>query len=195
MQHTIVGLGNPGEEYAHSRHNSGRMVVERFRKQFGFPEWEFNKKLNALVSKGELDGKQVVLVCPETFMNKSGAAVKPIVGDPKAAEKLIVVYDELDLPLGTLKLSFGRGSAGHKGLESVIRAIKTKDFNRIRVGVSASTPTGKLRKPTGDTQVDYIIAPFSKRDREKVEPVLAQAVEALATIIREGREQAMNRFN
>ena len=137
MALVIVGLGNPGKEYEKTRHNAGRMAVEVFAKKEGFNAFDFNKKANAFVSK---DGS-ATLVLPETFMNSSGKAVIQFVKTPKAAAKtLLVVQDDLDLPVGTIKMVFGRGSGGHKGIESVNRAVKTKDYARIRIGVA---PAGK----------------------------------------------------
>ena len=111
--YTIIGLGNPGVEYEKTRHNTGKMAVD------------------ALESKNV----KAKYIHQDTFMNKSGSAVAKVVKSKKAAEKLIVIYDDLDLPLGTMKISFNRGSGGHKGLESVVRAVKTKEFIRIRIGI------------------------------------------------------------
>src|SRR3989344_806354 len=116
MQYTIVGLGNPGKEYESSRHSTGRIVLEQFRKKNGFPDWEKNKKMNALASEGKLAREKVLLLEPETFMNNSGKSVAPLVKTKKAAERLVVIHDDLDLPLGAMKISFNRGSGGHKGI-------------------------------------------------------------------------------
>jgi PTH1 family peptidyl-tRNA hydrolase len=129
-------------------------------------------------------------------MNKSGAAVAKFVKSQKAAERLIVVYDDLDLPLGTMKLSFDRGSGGHKGIESIIRAVKTKKFIRVRVGVSPSTASGAIRKPDGEKVVlNFILARFKPHEQEELNRVFKRTSEAIETIVSEGREMAMNRFN
>src|SRR3989344_336042 len=120
MAWVIVGLGNPGEEYASTRHNTGRMAVEFFARDGGFQEFHEDKKVKAHIAGGMIGKTAVALVLPDTFMNKSGSALAKYVKSVKAAERLIVVYDDLDLPLGTMKLSFDRGSGGHRGLESVI---------------------------------------------------------------------------
>lgn len=192
----IVGLGNPGAEYDGTRHNTGRRIVEQFVKKNDFDEWKNDKKLKALTAKGEVDGEKVMAVLPETFMNKSGVSVKPLIKSIKGAEKLVVVYDDLDLPLGIMKISFGRGSGGHRGVESIIKALRTKDFPRIRVGVSPATPSGKLRKPSGEKAViDFILGKFKKPEEEILTKISKAASEALTILITEGRERAMNACN
>ena len=197
MSYVIVGLGNPGEEYAGTRHNAGRIMLEFFRKKHDFSEWEKNGSLDALVSTGKVGGKAAAkLVEPETFMNKSGASVKPLVKSEKAAEKVIVIYDDLDLPLGRFKISFNRSSGGHRGLESIIKNLKTEAFLRIRVGISPSTPMGKLKKPSGDKAVeDFILGQFKKPELDDLKKLSKAVNEAIETLVLEGREAAMNSFN
>jgi PTH1 family peptidyl-tRNA hydrolase len=113
MSYIFVGLGNPGEEYKQTRHNTGRMLLEWFGKSHD-AEWKLDKKLNANVTKIKLGSKPVTLVLPETFMNNSGKSVKPLVTSVKSAEKMIVIYDDLDLPFGTNKISFNKSSGGHR---------------------------------------------------------------------------------
>ena len=139
MALVIVGLGNPGKEYEKTRHNAGRMAVELLAKQESFDDFVFNKKANALVSEGKIGKEKVTLVLPETFVNLSGKAGSAFVKSVKAAKDLLVLQDELDLPLGTLKMVYGRGSGGHKGVESIMRALKTEEFTRIRIGISAAS--------------------------------------------------------
>jgi peptidyl-tRNA hydrolase, PTH1 family len=196
MGWVIVGLGNPGEEYAKTRHNAGRMAVEFFAKEKGFSGWHADGKTKSTTSSGMI-GKQVVaLLLPDTFMNKSGLAVSKLVKSPKLAERLIVVYDDLDLPLGTMKLSFDRGSGGHKGLESITTALKTKKFTRIRIGVSPSTAAGNIRKPEGKKVVNgFILAKFTHAQMEELTRIFKKTAVALETIVTEGHERAMNEFN
>ena len=138
----------------------------------------------------------VVLVAPDTYMNKSGNAVDKYVKSKKAAERLIVVYDDLDLPLGTMKVSFDRGSGGHKGLESVIRAVKTKKFTRVRIGISPTTAAGKTKKPGGDKEVlDFILTKFRPTEMELLRRVFKKSSDALSAIVLEGPMRAMNEFN
>ena len=196
MSWVIVGLGNPGEEYVATRHNTGRMALEFYAKQHGSSAWKEDKKSNSLTTGASVGKHMLALVLPNTFMNKSGAAVAKFVKSIKAAERLIVVYDDLDLPLGTMKLSFDRGSGGHKGIESIARALKTKRFVRIRIGVSPATATGKLRKPTGEKEVvDFILTKFKPHELDELKKVFKKASLAIETIVGEGREIAMNRFN
>jgi len=196
MSYIIVGLGNPGEEYGNSRHNLGRIVLEYFRKKYNLSEWEGSKKNRGLVSDGKIGKIKITLLEPETFMNKSGLSVRSLVTSKKGAEKLIVIYDDLDLSIGEIKISFNKGTGGHRGLESIAKSIKTKEFVRVRVGISQATPTGKLKKPNGEQKIlDYLMSDFSKKDLEilkKLKPKIAQVLE---TIILEGRQKAMNLFN
>lgn len=195
MSYIIVGLGNPGEEYTETRHNTGRMLVEWFGKANGV-EWKADKKLSAQVAKVKIGKSTVQLVLPDTFMNNSGKAVKPLVGSIKAAEKMIVIYDDLDLPFGASKMSFNRSSGGHKGLESIIKAIKTEKFVRIRVGISPTTPSGKLKKPSGEEQVTKIIMGAFKPAEMLVLKKLSKKVnETLETFVSSGIQIAMNGFN
>lgn len=192
----IVGLGNPGEEYENSRHNAGRSAVRAFHQRSAFSEWKEDKKTQSLRALGALGREKVTLMLPETFMNKSGSALKKLITGPKQAERVIVVYDDLDLPLGDIRIAFGRGSGGHKGLESVIRALRTKNFTRIRIGISPHTPAGKLRKPHGgDHVVDHVLGTFKANEAGEVKRAMKEASEALSVIIEEGRAAAMNRFN
>ena len=169
MQYIIVGLGNPGKEYQGTRHNTGRAMVESFWKKEKFPEWEYDKKINALVSKGKVGRNKTLLILPETFMNKSGLSVKQLVINTKKAENLVVVYDDLDLPLGSVKISFNKSAGGHKGLESIIRSIKTKAFARVRVGISPVTLQKKIKKPKGEKKVhDFILGRFTADELQKI---------------------------
>lgn len=196
MSQIIVGLGNPGDEYKNTRHNTGRMLLEEFAKKFDFSEWNTNKKTKACEATGILGREKISLVLPETFMNNSGKAVSPYVKSKKDVARLIVLYDELDLPIGTFKISFGRGSGGHRGLESIIKHLKTKDFVRVRVGISPSTPSGKLKKPSGEKAViDFILGKFKTSELEILKKESKKIFEALQMIVAEGREAAMGEFN
>lgn len=196
MTFIIVGLGNPGEEYQETRHNIGRMVTDAFIKAQEFPELEKNGSLKALVSEGKLKKEKVTVVEPETFMNKSGESVGKLVKSKKAAENLIVIHDDLDLPIGRMKISFNKSSGGHRGVESVIKAVKTEGFVRVRVGITPATAGGKLKKPVGEKLIgDFIVAPFKKTEVDEIKKVVKRATEALAVIVTEGRDKAMGEFN
>lgn len=200
MTFTFIGLGNPGEEYARTRHNTGRIMLDFFRVSHDFPEWKKDSTSNVLISKGKITyGKKthtVVLVCPETFMNKSGVSAKCFVDNAKSAERTLVVYDDLDMPFGRAKISFNKSSGGHKGVESIIKALKTKAFARLRVGISPVTPKGTLKKPSGESQVEKLILGDFKTDEMAVLKKLShRANEALELFVTEGRESAMTFFN
>lgn len=196
MQYVIVGLGNPGEEYAQTRHNVGRMVLEQFRKKNDFPEWSLDKSVKALVSKGAFGKDKIILLEPDNFMNVSGKSVAPFVANAKEAERTIVVYDDVDLPLGTMKISFNRSSGGHKGVESIIKALKTREFARLRMGICPMTPGGKPRKPKGEAAIlEFIVGPFKKAEQEVMSKATKQGSDALALILTEGREKATGEVN
>lgn len=140
-------------------------------------------------------GSYKVLV-PDTYMNLTGKAVAKLVKSKKAAEKLIVVHDDLDLPLGTIKVSWNRGPGGHNGVLSIIKAVKTEEFTRVRVGISPSTPSGKLKKPMGAAPVEkFILGEFSKKEMEGLKKISKKVTEALEIILKEGTVRAMNVCN
>jgi peptidyl-tRNA hydrolase, PTH1 family len=196
MNSIIVGLGNPGKEYEITRHNAGRMVVERIHATHDFVEWTANKKPAFQSANGSLAGKKVTLVLPDTFMNRSGQAVAHFIRSKKEVGALILIHDELDMPLGTFKISHGRSSGGHNGVESVIKALKTRDFVRVRVGVSPKTPKGLAKKPTGEERVlKFLLGKFSSDNMTEYKKVMKRVIEAVETIVVEGHMVAMNRFN
>ena len=196
MNYIIVGLGNPEPDYADTRHNAGRMVLEYLKNEKGFPEWENRKEIKARTSVGELGKEPVVLVEPDNYMNNSGESLEKLVKDEKEAESLIVVHDDIDLPIGTLRISFDRGSGGHRGVESIVRSIKTYAFTRIRVGIAPVSPEGVTRKPEGERAVErYVLKKFTTEEREKIDQVTKNAASAIETIISAGRDKAMCEWN
>lgn len=196
MKWIIVGLGNPGGEYAKTRHNAGRIVLEEFRNAESLPDWEKKKTYEALASKGEVLGQEVLLLEPETFMNASGKSLMTLVKSKKQAAQLVVIHDDIDLPLGVWKLSFDRGSGGQKGVESIMAILKTKAFIRIRIGVLPLTPTGKPRKPKGGAAVEkFILGKFKEDEIEALIKVGSDTVKGIQTLLTEGLERAMNHFN
>lgn len=177
MNWIVAGLGNPGKEYDGTRHNVGRDFLMAIEKKDG--------------EKGKLFGKKVTVVLPDTYMNNSGAAFKKLVTSKKQAEQLIVLQDELDLPLGKVKISFGSSSGGHNGIKSVEKAIKTKDYVRIRIGISPSTPSGKLKKPSGeDDVVKFVLGTFKPTEQDKLKKAKKLVRDALELLVTEGREKA-----
>ncbi|MFA5987472.1 MAG: aminoacyl-tRNA hydrolase [Candidatus Paceibacterota bacterium] len=200
MSYIIAGLGNPGEEYEGTRHNTGRIVLGVVRSKLpvkkNFTDWREDKKLKALVCEGEVGKQKVTLIEPNNFMNNSGGSLKPIITNKKKAAELVVIYDDLDLPLGVMKISFNRGSGGHKGLESIMKAVKTPEFTRIRIGICQSTPSGKLKKPKGDKDVvDFIIKPFKPAELDVIKKVGKRVAEAIEVILSDGLQKAMSTCN
>ncbi len=193
--HYIVALGNPGTEYETTRHNVGWLVTDVVMKLASFPSLVTSLKYAGRVAEGMISGEPVTVLYPETFMNKSGSAAIKLV--PKAeAARLIAVYDDVDLALGEFKVSFGRGDGGHNGVKSLITSLGTKDFIRVRVGISpVSVFTGKTKRPVGDKLQRYVMGHFTKRELLKVEEVGKRVAEVLDTIVKDGYVVAMNRFN
>ncbi len=191
MALVIVGLGNPGKEYEKTRHNAGRAAVELIAKNNDFDEFVFNKTSNALVSKGAIEGENATLALPETMMNLSGKAVAAFVKSPKAAKNLLVIHDDLDLPVGTIKMVFGRGSGGHKGVESIMRSIKTKDFARIRIGVAPAGKKNQAKKLKDEEKViKLVIGKWKPAEEAAVKKSLKKAAEAVRLFATEGIDVA-----
>jgi peptidyl-tRNA hydrolase, PTH1 family len=187
----IVGLGNPGNQYAHNRHNIGFMCVTHFAKKH---DWGFEKKEGlARTAHGRIDGEEIVLARPQTFMNASGEAVKKLVIKYRVKpENLIVIHDEMDLRLGVIRIRRGGGTAGHNGVESIIRELGTTDFVRVRVGV------GHPRDATTEEHrhvVGYVLGDFSPDEAEIIKNVIGETDQAIGTLMKDGLETAMNRFN
>jgi len=193
MATVIVGLGNPGGEYEKTRHNAGRMAVEAYAKYASFDDFALRKTANAFVADGVIDGEKAQLVLPEVFMNQSGKGVTSFVKSVKAAKKLLVVRDDLDLPIGVIKMTVhGRGSGGHKGVESIMRALKTKEFAQLKIGISGATARGKTRKPNGEEKVvKHVIGKFSPKELEALKKTFKKSSEAIELFITDGIEAAM----
>ncbi len=194
--YAVVGLGNPGEEYKSTRHNAGRMAAEDFAKKNKFPVWVFDKKLNAQKSEKKIGGEKTALILPDTFMNNSGNAVAKIITSQKKAEQLVVVHDDLDLPLGKFKISFAKSSAGHRGVESVIRKIKTDRFTRLRIGICSGKKSSPAdNKPKGKGLIKFLTEKFTPKEFSVFKKTSKKISLALEMIIAESPEKAMNIFN
>ncbi len=184
----IVGLGNPGRQYARTRHNAGFMVLDRLARRWQVSLVE-KKKFQARLVLVEKDGRKLLLSEPETFMNASGEAVQAISAFYRvAAEKILVVLDDADLPLGQIRLRPRGSSGGHHGLESIEQHLGTRDFPRLRIGIGREE--GGAREIT-----DYVLSQFSPGETELLERVLIRACEQVECWAGEGLSQAMNKFN
>jgi len=183
----IVGLGNPGIEYQFTPHNIGFLAVDRIASEAGVEIR--NRQCRALTARMQVGNEPVLLAKPETYMNLSGISVRELVAqyEVKPESDLIVIQDELDFPLGTLRIHTRRSSAGHNGIESIIDALGTQDFLRIRIGVA---PDHKV-----EDGKEYLLSPFRKAQLPAVDEMLTAAAEAVKAILTEGAAAAMNRFN
>lgn len=179
----VVGLGNPGAEYANTRHNIGFMATDEIFSRYNFSA--FKSKFDALVAEGQIAGEKVLLLKPQTYMNLSGnAVVKAALFYKILPENVIVIHDDIDLALGQLKAKRGGGAGGHNGLKSIDSHI-TPDYNRIRIGVGH--PAGH-----GAEVADYVLGQFSKADKQIIEQELALIPEALETLIKNGVASCSN---
>lgn len=182
----IVGLGNPGPEYKNNRHNVGFMVLDQIAEQLG--ERFARVKFESLIAQAHYGDERMVLAKPRSFMNLSGRAVSSLVRFHKLpAERLLLIYDDVDLPFESLRMRADGGAAGHKGMRSIIQSLSTQSFPRLRVGVSR--PAGKMSTPK------FVLQDFSKKEQEFLPIVLKDAADAALSFVSEGIDQAMNRHN
>jgi len=182
----LVGLGNPGREYRGNRHNVGFMTIDRLSEAFAIKISKVQAK--ALVGSGQWEGRKIILVKPQTYMNLSGDAVGSLLRYYKVPlAQLMVAHDDLDLPVGVIRLRPGGGSAGQKGVASTINKVGTQNFPRLRIGIGR--PPGQM------AAADYVLQNFSKADQEIIDPTIVRAVEAIKVFIRDGLDAAMNQFN
>lgn len=184
--HLIIGLGNPGKEYDNTRHNIGRVIVSAFAKTHDVT-FSYNKKWNALAAGGGAGKGKFILLLPETFMNKSGNAVGPAARFYKIKPATtILIHDDSDIPLGRAKISFNKSSGGHKGVESVIHALKTEKFYRFRIGIQ--------KKKRVDAE-KLVLQKFSPNEKEEIAKVIKHTVKALELFLTGGPDAAMNSYN
>lgn len=192
----VIGLGNPGEEYEQNRHNAGRIILELIAKKNDFSDWRDDKKTKALFSAGKIGTKKFQFVLPNNFMNNSGGSVKPLIASKKDLETLVVVYDDLDIPMGSLKISFNKSSGGHNGVESIIKCVKSQEFLRIRVGISPHTPGGKMKKPLGEKPVlDFLLKDFKDTEIAELKKLSKKITDALECFAVDGKDKMMSQFN
>ncbi len=190
----VAGLGNKGEEYENTRHNTGFIMLDFIA---GAKDWNESGKANALYKKVGTGKKEIEFLKPMTFMNNSGTSVAFETKRNKIKpEKVVVIYDDMDLPIGRMKISFNRSSGGHNGVESIIKNLKTEEFLRIRIGISPHTPTGKLKKPSGEKAVlDFLLKDFKDAEIVELKKLSKKIKEAIDVFIAEGREKMMSLYN
>ena len=182
----LAGLGNPGEQYALSPHNLGFLVVDRLAEQFGIRVTRKDSK--ALIGLGEIDGRAVMLAKPQTFMNLSGESLAPLMEKHQIEiQNLVVIYDELDLPWGALKIKPKGSAAGHNGMKSVIQWVKTSEIVRVRLGIHPGHP---IRNGA-----EFVLAPIKRSQMKELDEFVGFAADAVRSITAEGVEKAMTKFN
>jgi PTH1 family peptidyl-tRNA hydrolase len=188
----IIGLGNPGEKFKNTRHNAGFLVLDEFAKINNFESFKLQKKITAEISsafvKTSADKEEeVLLVKPQTFMNESGKSVQKIISNLKfQISNLIVVHDDIDLPVGEIKIVKNRGSAGHKGVESIIKELDSSDFIRFRIGIA-------LQKEIKAKKI--VLKNFSKEEQKIMKVAVSKTAKALEFCIQNGPEKTMNEYN
>ncbi|MDQ5901664.1 MAG: peptidyl-tRNA hydrolase, family [Patescibacteria group bacterium] len=194
----IVGLGNPGEKYSKTRHNVGFILLDFF-----VNGWQKDKYAEALVSKDFINGSDVIYVKPETFMNDSGRSVSYLKEKFEIPnENIFVVYDDIDLPFGEIRISHDRGDGGHNGIKSIVSCLESRDFTRLRFGIAPSSEDGRAIKPKGGfftpaskAVSNFVLKDFSASDLEKIKNLSAKVEEIIKTFVKEGRGVVMNKFN
>lgn len=180
----IVGLGNPGKEYVNTRHNAGFMAIDRISRISSTDVTTV--KFKALIGKGVFEGKKVILVKPQTYMNSSGESVRPLV-DYYKPDKLIVLYDDITLDVGGIRVRKEGSAGGHNGIKSLIAHLGTTEFERVRIGIG--------EKPSKMDLADWVLGHFHKEDAENLDKALDDTMEALKLMIYDSTDEAMNRFN
>lgn len=191
----LVGLGNPGEKYSDTRHNVGWFFVEALIEKVGLPSLVNSSKYSGRISEGMLAGEELTCLLPDTYMNKSGSAVAKLVLR-KEVGNLVVVYDDVALPVGEVKISVGKGSGGHNGIQSIIDTLGSKDFIRVRVGIApVSFWTGKTIRPKGEKMSRHVLGKFGKKEQKQIADLADQFTKIMTSIVTEGVEVTMNKFN
>lgn len=180
----IIGLGNPGDKYEKTRHNVGFMLVDMLAVDLKVAVSK--SKYQALLGEAQLDGEKIILVKPQTYMNLSGEAVGQLVRWYKlAVEDILVVYDDMDLPFGKLRIRSSGGPGGHNGMKSIIAHLGTNKFNRMRIGIG--------QPGVGD--VDHVLGRFSKQELAAIEQIINKTIQAIYTFVQQDLNAAMNKFN
>ena len=196
MRPIIFGLGNPGEEYESTRQNIGDEIVKRFHQLHGDGTWKREEKYGALRGNGEWAMQEYSALRSLVYMNESGKVLPHYAKTKKALATSIIVHDDLDLPLGTLRIAYARGDGGHNGIRSLIHSCGTDEFIRLRVGIAPQNEEGHAVKFADEKRViAHVLGRFSPEEKVLYSQTLARAVNALESILEEGKERAMNTWN
>jgi len=184
----IIGLGNPGRAYANNRHNIGFIGINHLARSQGI---KFDRKQGlARIGSGKVAGSEVVLAKPQTYMNQSGESVSRLVKKFNISlDELIIIHDDLDLPLGKIRISHASSSGGHKGINSIVQELGSQDFIRLRVGV------GRPTEASEDEIIAYVLSDFTPEQRKAISPVIPRVTEAILCLLTEGLVPAMNKYN
>ena len=185
----IIGLGNPGIKYEKTWHNVGFVAIEEFSKKDNFSDFSFSKKFNAELSEGSLGKDKIILAKPQIYMNNSGKAVKQLISKLRIPiSKLIVIHDDIDLPLEKIRIVKNRGPAGHKGVESIIETLGNKNFIRLRIGIQPKTGKPKLTEK-------FVLQKFNKEEEQQIKKTVQKTILAIEELLRQGPEKTMSKFN
>ncbi|WP_029543162.1 aminoacyl-tRNA hydrolase [Selenomonas sp. AB3002] len=182
----IVGLGNPGREYAQTKHNVGFMLLDALAEKMGITDWQ--SKFDALIAEGRMGTEKILLVKPQTYMNESGRAVGPLMNWYKLMpEQLIVAHDDMDIPAGTIRIRKKGSAGGHNGIKSVLAHLGDENFSRVRIGIGRPLP--------GWTVINHVLAPFQEEDVPKIKEAIQYLLPAVECIVTEDTDKAMNLYN
>ncbi len=190
----IVGLGNPGRGYANNRHNAGFICLNHFARTQGI---RFDKKQGkARIGTGEIADSKVVVAKPQTYMNLSGQSVSRLIKKFDInLDDLLVIHDDLDLPLGKIRIRLGGGSGGHNGVDSIISELGSQDFIRLRVGIGRPVKNEDSTEPSDDEIITYVLSDFTPDEKQAITQVIPRVTEAILCLLTEGLTAAMNRYN
>lgn len=182
----IAGLGNPGREYAQTKHNVGFLMVDALAAHLGVTEWR--EKFDALIAQTRIGSEKVLLVKPQTYMNESGRAIAPLMKFYKlSAEDLLVAHDDMDIPAGVIRIRKKGSSGGHNGIKSILALLGDEHFARIRIGIGRPLP--------GWSVVNHVLAPFAQEDAPKISAAIQYLIPAVECIVKEDIDKAMNLYN
>lgn len=182
----IVGLGNPGREYAQTKHNVGFMLLDALAEKMGITDWQ--SKFDALIAEGRMGTEKILLVKPQTYMNESGRAVGPLMNWYKLMpEQLIVAHDDMDIPAGSIRIRKKGSAGGHNGIKSVLAHLGDENFSRVRIGIGRPLP--------GWTVINHVLAPFQEEDVPKIKEAIQYLLPAVECIVTEDTDKAMNLYN